>query len=143
MPLCLRQRKHSIPILIFSKVCDFYKEQVFEEVLIQPVLFLLIKFVKLLNTIPPTEVKFKAPFTDSLYNHTENLQRTLRRTLFRNSFSTSRDEQSVHEILTFFQRLESELSNVNLLQKNVTDSYNKALDVYQRFLNVANFKLNS
>ena len=39
-------------LLAFDKVADFYRDQMFEEVLIQPILSLALKFVDLLNQVP-------------------------------------------------------------------------------------------
>ena len=39
-------------LFAFDKVCDFYREQLFDEVLIQPVLDTMINFLDLLNSIP-------------------------------------------------------------------------------------------
>ena len=39
-------------LFAFDKVCDFYRDQLYEEVLIQPVLAIMIQFVDLLNSIP-------------------------------------------------------------------------------------------
>ena len=39
-------------LFAYDKVCDFYRDQLYEEALIQPVLTTLLKFVSLLNTIP-------------------------------------------------------------------------------------------
>lgn len=36
------------------------------------------------------------------------------------------------EILLFFERLENELPGVNLLQKNVTNSYKRAQNAYEQ-----------
>ena len=81
-------------LFAFDKVCDFYKEQLFEEVLIQPALDLLLKLTSLLNNIPSSHEmtsinstpsdkqsntenslasKFKQPFTETLYKNTENM----------------------------------------------------------------------
>lgn len=88
-------------LFAFDKVTEFYKEQIFEEILIQPVLNILIRLVSMLNNVPssPQEgqplnseralsenslaSKFKQPFTNTLFKNTENVQRTLRRALFR------------------------------------------------------------
>ena len=48
---------------------------------------------------------------------------TLRRALF-TSILESKETEEV--ILTFFSRMESDLPDINLLQKNVTQSYAKA-----------------
>jgi len=51
-----------------------------------------------------------------LFSNTHNLQRTLRRSLFKCIFNESKREVTMaKEILTFFERLENELPGVNLL----------------------------
>lgn len=97
-------------LFAFDKVCDFYKEQLFEEVLIKPVLDALVKVIELLNSVPqepPSSQqidpktyssersqseqslahRFKQPFTETLYRNTENVQRVLRRAVFRYHYS--------------------------------------------------------
>lgn len=39
-------------LFAYDKVCDFYRDQLYEEALIQPVLTSMLKFVALLNSIP-------------------------------------------------------------------------------------------
>ena len=99
----------------------------FEEVLIQSVLDLALKIVEFLNQLPTSDqeassstLKHKVAFSECLYLNTENLQRTLRRALFKDHFKDSKsagpgkqDEAKI--IIRFFERLETELSNVNLL----------------------------
>lgn len=106
-------------LFAFDKVCDFYKEQLYEEVLIQPVLDVLVQLVDLLNKVPQQmadsvssergeqslAVRFKQPFTETFYRNTENVQRALRRALFRSHFSEN--SASYVTILTFFDLLES------------------------------------
>lgn len=110
-------------------MCDFYRDQVFEEVLIAPILDLIVQFLTLMNTIPAitgatgSKDRFREPFTETLFKNTERLQMTLRRALFTSALSSSKTEQV---ILDFFARMESDLPNVNLLQKNVMQSYAKA-----------------
>jgi len=112
-------------LFAFDKVCEFYKEQLFEEVLIQPALEILIKIVGFLNQVPSSEdvasnhntersysenslaLRFKQPFTDTLFKNTENLQRTLRRALFRYQFSEEHEQEKYQSILRFFERLET------------------------------------
>lgn len=50
-------------------------------------------------------------------------------------------EQQSKTILTFFERVENDLASINLLQKQVTVSYTKALDANQRFMKVHHYKL--
>ena len=59
-------------LFAFDKVCDFYREQLFEEVLIQPVLLEILKFINILNSVPEAE-RFKNPFTETLFKNSENL----------------------------------------------------------------------
>ena len=56
---------------------------------------------------------------------------TLRRALFTSVLESSRETEQV--ILDFFTRMESDLPTVNLLQKNVTQSYSKAQSAYNHF----------
>ena len=87
------------------------------------------------------------PFTECLFMNTQNLQRTLRRALFKFFFNNPRYPEEVdtsaNEILKFFERLETELQGVNLLQKNVTSSFAKAKLAYERYQKVSYFKLNA
>ena len=102
---------------------------VFDDILIQPVLTLCIKFIGLLNTIPQNkDSKYKMPFSECFFSNTHNMQRNLRRALFKNIFSeeSKKDQAMANEILKFFERLENELAGVNLLQKNVTSSFKRA-----------------
>ena len=39
-------------LFAFDKVCDFYREQLFDEVLVQPIVNLIMRFIDLLNSIP-------------------------------------------------------------------------------------------
>ena len=39
-------------LFAFDKVSDFYREQLFDEVLVQPILNLILRFIDLLNSIP-------------------------------------------------------------------------------------------
>lgn len=65
------------------QVCDFYRDQIFQEVLITPVLFEMLEFVRALNTIQQDcKDRFRVPFTETLFRNTEKLQMTLRRALF-------------------------------------------------------------
>ena len=77
-------------------MCEFYRDQMFEEVLIEPIMVLIVSFLKLLNSIPKCERqnagggpphqsskdRFREPFTETLFKNTERLQMTLRRALF-------------------------------------------------------------
>ena len=104
-------------LFAFDGVCEFYKDQLFEEVLIEPVMELMVQFLELINTIPNQAAnRFQAPFTETFFKNTDRLQMTLRRALF----STSLPESSNQIILDFFTRIEQELPQVNLLQKKVT-----------------------
>ena len=107
---------------------------VYDDILVQPVLTLCIKFVQMLNSIPLNkDSKYKMPFSECFFSNTHNLQRGLRRALFKNLFSeeNKRDQVMTQEILKFFERLENELPGVNLLQKNVTNSYNRAQNAFK------------
>ena len=82
----------------------------------------------LINSIPAiaatgSKDRFREPFTETLFKSTERLQMTLRRALFTAALSSSETQQV---ILDFFARMESDLPEVNLLQKNVMQSYGKA-----------------
>ena len=39
-------------LIAFDSVCEFYRDQIFEEVLIEPVMTLIVSFLKLINSIP-------------------------------------------------------------------------------------------
>ena len=89
---------------------------------------LIVDFLRIINTIPTSSGKsikerFKEPFTESLFKNTERLQMTLRRALFT---SVIGDKEKEAVILEFFTRMETDLPDVNLLQKNVTQSFAKA-----------------
>ena len=91
-------------LIAFDSVCEFYRDQIFEEVLIEPVLGLVIEFLKLINTIPKSATtggkeRFKEPFTETLFKNTERLQMTLRRALFTSLLDDKKTEQV---ILDFF-----------------------------------------
>ena len=121
-------------------MCEFYKEQIFDEVLVEPILNLAIEFIDLLNSIPSgIKERFKAPFSETLFKNTERLQMTLRRALF----TIHQPDRATNDvILVFFSRLEKDLPpNVNLLQKNVTQSYEKARRAYERFNRVHGYRL--
>ena len=97
----------------------------------------------LLNSIPATGAKgvkdrFKEPFTETLFKNTERLQMTLRRALFSSVLGSKQTEQVV---LDFFARMETDLPEVNLLQKNVSQSYAKAKACYQHFEFVHNYRI--
>ena len=107
-------------LFAFDKVCDFYRDQMFDESLIQPILSLLLQLIDILNSIPePTQQtssapppssnsrdpatsssstltsRYKCPFSLTLLRNTLHVQRTLRRALFRHHFMEE-DEESVH-----------------------------------------------
>lgn len=112
---------------------DFYNDMVFDDILVQPVLTLCIKFVGMLNSIPLNkETKYKMPFSECFFSNTHNLQRSLRRALFKNLLNeeNKKEKEMTQEILKFFERLEVELPGVNLLQKNVTSSYKRAQNAF-------------
>jgi len=71
--------------------------------------------------------RFKQPFTEAFFKNSENLQRTLRRCLFRYQYSEETDSDKYQIILKFFERLENvnEIGE-NLLQRNVQKSFFKA-----------------
>ena len=72
---------------------------VFDEVLVQSVLTMGIKFVSLLNSIPASpshDQKYKQAFTECLFANTHNLQRTLRRSLFKCIFNTESKKEILH-----------------------------------------------
>lgn len=148
-------------LFAFDKVCDFYKEQLFEEVLVQPVLNALIRVIGLLNGVP-TEVpqvdsaasersaseqslavRFKQPFTETFYRNTENVQRAVRRAIFRSHFSENTASYST--ILTFFDLLESSehIDQSNMMQRNVRKSFKKAQASFLKFLDVCEFRITS
>jgi hypothetical protein len=55
-------------------VCDFYRDQIFEEVLIAPVLIEALEFVGTLTTmVSECKDRFKMPFTETLFKNTEKL----------------------------------------------------------------------
>jgi len=122
---------------------------VFEDVLIHSVLTLCLRLIRLLNTIPSEGLtdKYKMPITECLFLNTQNLQRSLRRALFKCFFNNPRqslqNDSSTNEILKFFEKLENELQGVNLLQKNVTKSFARAQLAYDRYQAVSYFKLNA
>jgi len=59
---------------------------------------------------------------------------TLRRALFNFESATDNAKEATQQhILTFFERMEQDLPSVNLLQKNVTGSYNKAKETFACF----------
>ena len=155
-------------LFAFDKVCDFYREQLFDEVLVQPILHLLLRFIDLLNSIPAISsnpdqkhsnpislseapqssserslaVRFKQPFTDTFFKNTPNLQRILRRCLFRYQFSEEKDSAQYQIILQFFSRIESsEEITENLMQKNVQKSFYKAQDYFAKFVRVSEFRM--
>jgi hypothetical protein len=65
--------------------------------------------------------------------------------LFKHIFNdeSKKDQAMAKEILTFFERLESELPGVNLLQKNVTSSFKRAQNAYEQLSIVHSFKINA
>lgn len=63
---------------------------------------------------------------------------TLRRALF-TSILENRETENV--ILDFFTRIEADLPEVNLLQKNVTQSYAKAQKAFSHFEFVHNYRI--
>jgi len=108
---------------------------------------LAVRFLGLLTSIPSiagkqkggtTAERFKEPFTETLFKNTERLQMSLRRGLF-TTLLQSKDEEQI--VLDFFTRMESDLPDVNLLQKSVTSSYDKAKKCFSHFLFVHNFRL--
>ena len=61
-------------MLAFDKVIDFYRDQLFDELLVQPVLSLALRFVDLLNKIPEDQNdRYHAPITPTLLEQTGNL----------------------------------------------------------------------
>jgi hypothetical protein len=77
------------------------------------------------------------PFTETLFKNTEKLQMTLRRALF----TLDQCEDNKKTILWFFDRIEKDLPQINLLQKQVSASYNRATEALRRFNKVSTFKL--
>ncbi len=63
----------------------------FDDLLIQPVISISLRLIRLLNSIPIVEGvagdKYKMPFTECLFMNTQNLQRSLRRSLFKCYFT--------------------------------------------------------
>ncbi len=105
-----------------------------------------IKFISLLNTIPQSQDKYKQPFTECLLQNTQNMQRTLRRALFKCFFrqqAISEEGSEALQIIKFFDRLESELPAINLLQKNVTQSYTRAKEAYDKYQIISSYKINA
>ena len=118
-------------------MCEFYRDQLFEETLIQPVLSEALVFVQSLNAIDlQTQDKYKNPFSETLFKNTEKLQMTLRRALF----TLKMPDANVQIVLHFFQRMETDLPQVNLLQKQESQSYARALDAQRRYEKVRGFK---
>lgn len=104
---------------------------------------LIVQMLRLINSIhkcSATKAKdrFKEPFTETLFKGTERLQMTLRRALF-TSVLESQDSEQV--ILDFFTRMEADLPEINLLQKNVTQSYKKAHTCFNHFITVHNYRI--
>lgn len=62
---------------------------------------------------------------------------TLRRALF----TLDQSEDNKKTILWFFDRIEKDLPQINLLQKQVPASYNRATEALRRFNKVSTFKL--
>jgi len=61
-------------LIAFDSVCEFYKDQIFEEILIEPILGLIVKFLDLLNSIPSgCNDRYKHPFSETLFKNTKNL----------------------------------------------------------------------
>lgn len=100
--------------------------------LIKPVLPLVLRVLDLLNTIPPSDKKQNSPFSECLLANTASLQITLRRSIFMNIYESSETPEA-QVILTFFRRLEEELQGVNLLQRGVWSSIEKANEAYKTF----------
>lgn len=55
----------------------------------QPLMSIILKLTSLINEVPQSTddntlaVKFKQPFTETFFKNTENVQKTLRRSIFR------------------------------------------------------------
>lgn len=93
---------------------------------------LVLEVLALLNTLPSQNQlhseadqfsqrrissRFKEPFTEGLMKNTENLQKVLRRSLFRCQFSADQEPHKYEIILQFFTRIETcELLDKNLAQ---------------------------
>lgn len=73
-------------LIAFDSVCEFYRDQMFSEVLIEPVMTLIVSFLKLINSIPKCDTqqikngssqsskdRFREPFTETLFKNTERL----------------------------------------------------------------------
>jgi len=76
------------------------------------VLFEILEFVRALNTIQSEcKDRFKTPFTETLFKNTEKLQMTLRRALF----TLDQPDANKKIILWFFDRIEKDLPQINLL----------------------------
>ena len=87
-------------------------------------------------------VRFKQPFTETFFKNTPNLQRILRRCLFRYQFSEEKEASKYQIILKFFARIENSDEIVdNLMQKNVQKSFYKAQDCFAKFVRVTEFRL--
>ncbi|CDW71951.1 UNKNOWN [Stylonychia lemnae] len=128
----------------FDSVCDYYKEQIFENILLRPILDFAIRFIEILNTIPKSETKMNDPFSECLFLNTTNLQQVMRRSIFRYHFDLEDECQKAKQtiMVKFFARLEEELKNINILQQGVVQNFEKAQNVYSVFLNIQAFKFN-
>lgn len=65
-------------LIAFDSVTEFYRDQIFEEALIEPVMVLIVEFLRLINSIPKCAAsggreRFKEPFTETLFKNTERL----------------------------------------------------------------------
>jgi hypothetical protein len=74
---------------------------------------IILRLTSLINKIPESSdentlaIKFKQPFTETFFKNTENVQKTLRRSIFRYQFSEDRDAEKYQIVLKFFERLET------------------------------------
>ena len=63
-----------LSLFAFDSVCEFYKDQIYEEVLIEPVIGLIVQFLSLINSIPANQKeRFKIPFSETFFKNTERL----------------------------------------------------------------------
>lgn len=48
-------------LFAFDKVCDFYRDQLYDESLVQPVLSLLLQLIDLINSMPQSTEQTQGP----------------------------------------------------------------------------------
>lgn len=64
-----------------------------------------------------------------------------------NIYNKNQDPREIGEktqiILDFFERLENELPNVNVLQRGIWKSYERALEAFDKYTSIQSFKINA